>query len=434
MNSISKTTSLNYTSDTTTYSLLATKWANAGWDNRHALIANEAIAQFLIDAHVHTAQKQFGNALRFASCTSKAELHVEGEWVDAATFLKGKTIEDGLICSDNTPWIFTGARGYEHRHYTSWEKLEPVYYLNADQLEVAQTRAAKLPSPLSKNLPQKCILEIVTTWKGLPSTGYFSGIADMTNNPRHSWVRLIDEQGGVYSVGFGFKAPVPYCQGAQTVDGTFYSPELYETVPMLAQVVTGIAISSGQFDQLKSGIERAQRVGPAYNYGEQNCCNFVQSTLSHVGITGDFSIPIYLLTLRLTPLGIQNAVAPLGKIISPLKKGCVALTPEIMARATSRVSSGLHALAMNSLLLFTGGWRGKELMHFEHLTSEHESPPLRNVQLITSWSDLFSTKNTRVTIPRQVLEWQMLSPSTRIADTATGGMNEQYSYLECSLI
>lgn len=117
----------------------------------------------------------------------------------------------------------------------------------------------------------KCFLEIVSQNKG------YGGLA------RHCWIRLIDANSGVISV--GLYAKMYKCFPFRSQVGKYISPDPAEFDPG-DKTITRFSITQEQYNHLKGRVEAFQKNKHFFfNLKTRNCTVFVCELLSEIGIS-----------------------------------------------------------------------------------------------------------------------------------------------------
>jgi hypothetical protein len=168
---------------------------------------------------------------------------------------KPKIFGDKPLVSLKIPhgWKYN-ANGIVHKDMIHWNKLEPDW---------------KDPEPQ----PGHYFIEIVSKQRG------FLGLS------RHCWVRLIDAESNVISVGFGGK--VLKCGTFRSQKGKFVSPDVGEFEDGIEHK-TRIVISKKDHDNIKERIEFDQKTKNVYfNMITRNCSMYACALLKEIGITID---------------------------------------------------------------------------------------------------------------------------------------------------
>ncbi len=165
----------------------------------------------------------------------------------------------------------------------------------AKQNLLSRARAAQSPSPLSTR-ERSCILEVVSGESGFSFPALIkyllSGLSEVYLSPLHPFVRLVDDQGKVHSVGFWPNTAFSMDRFMSSEMGRYFASDPYETMPVVSRSVTRIAIDRNQFDQLKQSIEEYKRAGKVFNL-RHNCTAFVTDILHRVGFKVDTRIWIH---------------------------------------------------------------------------------------------------------------------------------------------
>jgi hypothetical protein len=153
-------------------------------------------------------------------------------------------------------------------------------------------------------------LEIVTISR--------TGQVGLVRDHGHAFVRLVDAQGGVRSVGFfpdESMAASPELLPGRRLPGMYLSPDKYDRIDW-RPVVTPVALTQERFDALVATIEgwqaRCRDKGVDFDLPSANCVGFVVDVARLAGVEAQAQIPPTDFLLPLSP-------APLRKILTALR-------------------------------------------------------------------------------------------------------------------
>lgn len=135
--------------------------------------------------------------------------------------------------------------------------------------------------------------ETFRVFKKVKPTTYRLEIVSVRNLPPHSWIRLIDSSGDLYSAGLWGVTPMGDLWSAIThlvpESGRLLSPDIMEVVVDPADMITtSIELSKEQFDTLFHYLIGYQKNPSQYEvlgiWGGENCAVFVKGVLQQIGI------------------------------------------------------------------------------------------------------------------------------------------------------
>jgi hypothetical protein len=145
----------------------------------------------------------------------------------------------------------------------------------------------------------------------------------MVNGFGHAWVRLIDPNGGVISIGFypdeAFDI-APERQPGLCMPGMLLHPDKYDRIGV-EQLVTTIKLSELQFVDLLKWVEALQQKrwtdGLPFSLTYFNCVEFVAQVASRVGIV----VPAYGALMDLCSALGPRPLRPLCRLVTKTPRG-----------------------------------------------------------------------------------------------------------------
>ncbi|HSX03926.1 MAG TPA: hypothetical protein VLG76_04275 [Rhabdochlamydiaceae bacterium] len=357
---------------------LAEKWVQVGLDNE-LLACNPDCAKKIIELRLHNPIHAWKGILYADKNSRQLEVLAEGTRQRALPFFNGLKIhwiEWKSKANSQENWCCT-SKGFVKRRSCEWKNLESCSQLNSEQLKRARELSSRLLSPNAKG-DANCVLEILSAWNPGRRNFFITGIFDVYRSPQHPWARLIDKNGNIHSVGFHPSKIINLFNLHQMAEGQFRSPDTFEGVNHLCKISTKIGISEQQFNELKSLIERYQYEKRKFNYLKPNCTSFMTDILHRVGFQVQTNMPASEFAFRCVPLAVQPLFYP---IFIPLRKIC-GILHRCLIYPFSREPEKEQ---------FLGSIPGKWVFQ----------------------------------IPRKMVEWQMLQPTTRVFAKGTPFV-EQY--------
>jgi len=297
----------------------ARRWLDAKL-SKEQLLADPYCAKRIVQLNLHHVFRTWEGVIRQNPLDRQIELRVDGVWQKALPFLKGIRAKwEGWesIKKAGEFWCCTGF-GFEKRRLSDWTHLRECAKLSSEQFAYAKQMAAKLPSPFETG-EKNCILEIISG--EAVKNDYYSllnGIKDIYASPQHPFIHCIDEEGRVKGNGFWPSEQFKFWKFFFTFPGRFRSPDSYLCVPFHKRVVTRIAISRKQHDELVAVMERYQKEGKRFSV-RHNCTAFVSDILHRVGFAVDSRIQIVDFIGRCFPLVVQKICSPLVYIANKIR-------------------------------------------------------------------------------------------------------------------
>ncbi|MEX0961829.1 MAG: hypothetical protein WDZ28_03110 [Simkaniaceae bacterium] len=223
----------------------------------------------------------------------------------------------------------------------------------------------------------------------------------MLFSAQHIFLRLIDPNGEVYSLGFGFQKPyrMPYYNHR----GVLRSPDIWEYKGSEVKVVTSLLITSNEKNRLLEYIDAhfGNQKDTVFNMFSQNCATFVRKALS---FSCNIQIPCQT---RFTPriMGYcLNRVDKALEQIDPylLKPGFQLLRGLFISSIETTFA---FFLSLIGLTLGAGsGIRGQALSDSKKI--KKISPPAKGPEW---WFDINAKSYD---FPHKVRKWQLRQPST----------------------
>ncbi|MBS0654627.1 MAG: hypothetical protein JSR46_02520 [Verrucomicrobia bacterium] len=359
--------------------------------------ANPKEAKELMKMHLHHCISYYGHEVKIGA-SSGLEILCDGTYTPFSTIL-----------NDTSEWNYL-PNGLTKRSLVNWHTFEPITRLTAAEVSAVQQRAVKLPSPLmtpSEKPPH--VLQIVSSWSEplLPKYCPCTDEADaQLNQPQHPWLRLMTPEGDLYSAGFNWGKTLGATNIAETVESRFRSPDLWEALPFNARIVTNIAISEEQFEVIKHDIQQGHTEGLAFNFVTQNCSTYISHTLKKLGFTPKFHMSLGELFWKSLPKPAILTVQFMCDAIS-------LLTPPLVSKIVAVALDRLKSAAAYLLAALLGGTTGVTKAQVKHgfIDKETNRPAVVQESQVIQLCDL-SNPTDEIYLPRKVVEWLMLQPST----------------------
>lgn len=301
------------------------KWTNAGLP-REWYQNDSSNARDLVNLKLHHPARQW-NIVRWNSQNGGIELLVDNTWTPASEVLQGMRNKWHAWVKNNQPWSCCGG-GLSPRYAAAWDTLPEAGTLTPEQLKQTQEAAQKIYSPQSfaqdDHLTADCTVEIVNSCTPVKSNFITSGVKDYLRNT-HTSIRLIDEQGKIYSFGFTNADPHTWWNIFFTRKGEVRAPDSFEGMPIEKRVVTPIAITKTQFGKIKEEIETLHREKKDFNLFKHNCLAMASHVLNRLGLHVKITASVPRIAFRCLPLWLQTALSPLDWLITKVWNAAAAV-------------------------------------------------------------------------------------------------------------
>ncbi|MGM0440481.1 MAG: hypothetical protein ACQEP8_05150 [Chlamydiota bacterium] len=324
------------------------------------------LCDMILGSHAHKHLNYFGHEISFEQ--GEPHIKVDGQELSWKQFYEKYMLNErgGIVNRDNKTPLEYHQQGFVEHDITKWKTLEPFKVLPPEQR------------------PSNHILEVVTECpKDKPGLlGY------------HAWVRLINPQGEVYSVGYapdvaGF-FPFEGCDFSkvhllcETVPGKIMNTDITEWLQPSHQdsrTELPIEITPQQFQQLITYIEKMQNTqhDKLFNFVNGNCTAWVANLLGQVGVSVQARSNIHELIL---PSKFSRALNWLGRKM-----------PLWLKRLCSPIRLVMFGSRNLIMLAFFGAYRG-----------EVNKKTNRKQRFIGTFKDVF--KLEKCYTPYALRQWQ----------------------------
>ena len=206
----------------------------------------------------------------FSQVDGNPAILVEGEWTVFEQIKKRFSVQysrryrQKFLVEKSSGHVFTyvGGQGLiEHHPYKASVALKKI-----SQEEYAKSREL---AKAFNGRDEEAILQIVTT-QSPGKSPYFSA--------RHLYLRLIDAERNMHSIGFGYDEPirVPLKSGR----GLVRSPDFWEYKRAKARAITNIPISKSGVERLLQFVKKCQSSEVyAFHILHHNCASFTQAAV-----------------------------------------------------------------------------------------------------------------------------------------------------------
>ena len=363
---------------------------------------------------------------------------VEGEF-KLASELKDTIVFDEVE-KKYRGWSYTHPRGFVQSDSMDWKELVPIATLSHEAHLAIQEKAKgfwRTNDEIDPGVEKKCVLQVVTTAgdRFLPDSPLLRNVESML--PRHVRIRMVDEEGKVYS--FSTKMPeadAKYVLGLvqlgedtgfslRTADVKIVSPDYEETRKFLYSNAASIPISLERFKHIKEVVEQINSQGGVrFCFTKQNCCRFCQGILKLAGVTVDTRMDGLSFLYQILPDAediplIGKAVAAMARVISALFRDVVSAVPKILHRPMKEcvgvvwsvctfIPRMIGTLFINILLrqgLGAHQGRSSAIESKERSAAERELDLSRFERLIASPLDLFKKETSEMYHAKLMNDW-----------------------------
>lgn len=226
---------------------------------------------------------------------------------------------------------------------------------------------------------------------------HYIEVASISKDWRHCWIRLIDDKGGVISVGFVGK--IYHWLPFRAAKGKLMSPDPYEFKDA-PKMTTRIAVSAERYNKIKERIESDQKNKNLYfNQITRNCSTYVCELLNEIGIK------------------IDNREFPTQAIGRTILRVCNIKMPECILAAFNAVAMVFRALLspiyLLGMLILGASYTNKDIKEIER---DFENKwPVKPRKLFQSSQSLFDCSNFWFSATWRLREWQRTIAAYRIS-------------------
>lgn len=406
----------------------------------------ESLLGETIALYQRTGAVLLNNDLGVQNRAGKAFIKVNGEWT-ACSEIIGKIhyaqeMDKKFEVCNLIGWNFVHPDGLVEKDSFTYQELYPIGKLVPDVhqrlLQEGQTWLNLHPG-VDEGVEKPCLMQVVTSQELNLSEGWYARNLEDTV-PQHAFIRLIDQQGNLYS--FGSRSP--YSKENNTSGlGYFLStwsthlstPDYIErwTVPL--RRVTTLPLTQERFQNLiHFANEMNSGSGLRFNFARQNCVRIVQQGLHIAGIDVTTKISLPSLVYAMLPSLHEYPVvgAPLSAVASVTSSAAHSVfskiptpqwsTPECVKTACRHIGSvcaylpkKAAALSVSGLALCLGGGRmvprnEEEQKHQENNT--HNDDRLTSFRKLISWETCADVENCYLFYTYPLIQWQESQEST----------------------
>lgn len=366
------------------------------------------------------------------------EVRMEGEhkpWTYIKTLLEVNRDNQAVsIHNSSDVYTYISPDGIVKKSRTPNE-LYPIEQLDHEELESLKDHARSFWEN-SPNTPVECVFQIVTTEVFCFTPSWLTNGLNEVNQKRTS-IRLIDEEGKVYSCGLeASKELKEYVKdhglaGFTTGHAKIGTPDYRDTFDFDVRLITNIPLTRASLQnilQLVQDINTGQ--GTRFCLTKQNCNTFGIVALELAGITVESRTTPGELLLRMVPKletipvvgGVLSWIRKkVASIVNPIFSLLSKLTPAPVTKAYSYtvwaltyVPRKIGTVALNSTMLLLGAGKEAEPVSPGFPTNEPINPHqmISFSSLIPTWKDIFDDTKSQIYHPCKLIDWQKEQRST----------------------
>ncbi len=308
------------------------------------------------------------------------------------------------------------------------EKLSTIENLSTDELEAVLTQGKKFhPAELADVVKNhKCVLQIVTNPRPVVSNTEFNHNLNK-QIPVHCGIRLITEDGSVYSTGFGSTLEEDKFNGwfnhyFSSINGQPTNLDYEEFRTHDGRITTSISIDDEQSEKILNNLNLYRKESIRFNILRQNCMRLGQDCLSMAGVPVDITNTVASKFFNAFPsftnmLGLRHLKNRVYKQAE--KNSFLHITFKALEGLTTAISSPfiLAANLTMNLLIFTLGaaYHSPNLKNKSHLkdTTLEDFDRLNPLKVLNPFGEeIFdSTK---------LIQWQLAQQSTLATEYKSG--------------
>lgn|GEM_PF-2113609 len=352
--------------------------------------------QVMAEKSQHTSELKLG--IRTDTLDSHPLLLKDGQWTRWEALEKELVLNEYKeIVSRSDPeniWNYLYPQGFVAQERNN--HVFPVHKLNTQEMEDLKAHAA----PLRTSEDQTYYLQVVTTGPSKVS---------------HASLRLIDENGDVYSLGFETRTrdvsadKISLFSTLATFNVTIASLDFAEFEKFGFRRVTTIPINQQMYAKAKDKIITYTKQPLRFNFLHQNCSTFVADILKTVGKPVDIRTTAleFLLDLALPNKVAQYAKQFFSWVYKKAPRCIKALT-----RIVIWVPGKCLTIFRNLFICVLGGSKegNPPVQRSDHRNNENELATYD--RLISNLSDLANESIGTISSSAKLAVWQEMQPTT----------------------
>ena len=251
----------------------------------------------------------------------------------------------------------------------------------------------------------------------------FTSDNSMLSKVSHVGLRLINENGQVYSLGYETPtSEVKYTHQAIAgcYDATIASLDYDEFAKFKTRRVTTLPISQNQYDMALSRVKKYSQKPLRFNRAYQNCATYVTDIMRQAQI---HETPSIACTVKDSLWDLVTEIPYIGIILNKIKNVVQAVFELLSVipliglafKAIIYVNNKVFTVLGNLFVLSLGGGKGSK----PNADALEDSIDNRNELtyfklLYTHWGDLLSEKTDKVHAPKRLVDWQLEQKETYI--------------------
>ncbi|MBS0655541.1 MAG: hypothetical protein JSR46_07185 [Verrucomicrobia bacterium] len=334
-------------------------------------------------------------------------------------------------------WNYISPEGFVQKDLYAYDAIYHVEELNLHEYQSLMTHAQKFwekHPEVDQGQEKKCILQIVSTQNDLAPRNWFNENF-LENNAEHSFVRVVDEKGQVYSFGdvmppeesAVLKSNLPFTLLA-SVNANVGVPDYDESRPFDKRAVTSIPLTTERANNILEYFTQANKDGIRFGTSKQSCLKFPTVALDMAGVPVDTKITFGELLgsmvpdIRKLPVISQffAVAAKVQELVQPIFDTIKKYTPEPIKKAISCVSDALNfvgrkidTICTNTVALVLGGWKMSEPKpNRPHDPKPDEKRITYFHRLLDSFGDFFDDETATIYHSMRLKSWQKQQDST----------------------
>jgi hypothetical protein len=243
------------------------------------------------------------------------EIRLDGEFCSVKDVIRNRFVFSydggGTIQEKSTKknWTFLGTSGLVPVDRWTHEEFLPILTLNNDQLEGLREHVRAKDENVDFDT-QNCFIQFITSPRDFCSGGDSIKVRlkknYQRNYPLHAWIRLIDENGNVYSTGFGSTEAQDKLQEKMgyfsTINGMPTILDYEEFRAHEGRITNTFAISEEKFTNVLQTIKKDREETIRFNIVAQNCNTLALKYLKSAGVEfGDIKLKARSLLFLVIP-------------------------------------------------------------------------------------------------------------------------------------